>query len=59
MWKKLLALVQDVFDLRHQVKGHEKRLGELSTAVKGQFKDFHSLSERVLRLELELQHQRD
>jgi regulator of replication initiation timing len=56
MWKKLLEMIQDVYDLRRQVKGHDGRLNELSSSVQGLFKDSISLSERVLRVELELQH---
>jgi hypothetical protein len=31
MWKKLLEIVREVFDLRRQVKGHDKRLDDLTT----------------------------
>jgi hypothetical protein len=56
MWKKLLELVQDVFDLRRQVKGHEKRLDDFAAFARETSTEFAKFSERMLRLELELQH---
>lgn len=58
MWKKLLELVQDLFDLRRQVKGHDERLDELVGYVDTLATDARHFSERILRLELELQHLR-
>jgi hypothetical protein len=56
MWKKLLDLVREVFDLRRQVKGHDKRLDDLTTYTNALSAENRSLAERVLRLELQLVH---
>lgn len=56
MWKKPLEIVQDVFDLRHQVKAHEKRLDAFSLAQEELAAKVAQLSERLLRLELQIQH---
>jgi chromosome segregation ATPase len=59
MWKRLFELVQDVFDLRRQVKGQEKRLGEVSLAQEKLALKVAELSERTMRLELELQYTKE
>jgi hypothetical protein len=59
MWKKLLELVRDVFDLRRQVKGHDQRLTDLTDSVGRLSDENRSLADRVLRLELQLQHQKE
>ena len=59
MWKKLLELVRDVFDLRQQVKGHNQRLDNLTDYVGRLSDENRSLADRVLRLELQLQHQKE
>jgi hypothetical protein len=56
MWKKLLEIVQDIFDLRRQVKGHEKRLDDFSLSQGEMAAQVAQLSERLLRLELQFQH---
>jgi regulator of replication initiation timing len=56
MWKKLLDIVREVFDLRRQVKGHDKRLDDLTTYTSSLSAENRSLAERVLRLELQLAH---
>jgi regulator of replication initiation timing len=56
MWKKLLDLVREVFDLRRQVKGHDKRLDDLTTYTNALSAENRMLAERVLRLELQLAH---
>jgi hypothetical protein len=58
-WKKLFELVQDVFDLRRQLKGHDKRLDEYSLVQENLNLKVSQLADRVLRLELELQHQKE
>lgn len=59
MWKKLLELVRDVFDLRRQVKGHDQRMDNLTDYVGRLSDENRALAERVLRLELQLQHQKE
>ncbi len=59
MWKNLIELVKDVLDLRRQVKGHEQRLDEFSDFAREQSHGLAQLSERLLRVELELQHQKE
>lgn len=59
MWKKLLEVVREVFDLRRQVRSHDKRLVELTGAARHLSEEQRLLSERVLRLELQLQHQKE
>jgi chromosome segregation ATPase len=54
-WKKLLELVQDLYDLRRQLKGHDKRLDESSLAQENLNVKVVQLADRVLRLEWELQ----
>lgn len=56
MWKKLVKIARDLFGLKHQVKEHERRLNDLSQFVQVLFKDALQLSERLLRLELEIEH---
>lgn len=56
MWKKLLGLARDVFDLRRQVKGHDKRLDDYSLSHENLNLKVGQIADRVLRLELELQH---
>lgn len=58
-WKKLLELVQDLYDLRRQLKGHDKRLDESSLAQENLYLKVAQLADRVLRLELELQHEKE
>ncbi len=57
MWKNLINLVRDVFDLSNRVKGHDQKLERLYVAEGEALAEIYRLSERVLRLELELQHQ--
>ena len=59
MWKKLLETVRDVFELRRQVKGHDQRLDNLTDYVGRLSDENRSLAERVLRLELQLQYQKE
>ncbi|MGH9801313.1 MAG: hypothetical protein ACRD82_13180, partial [Blastocatellia bacterium] len=59
MWKKLLGVVQDVFDLRRQIKGHDKRLNDYSLSHESLSLKVGQLADRVLRLELELQHTKE
>ncbi len=54
-WKKLLELVQDLYDLRRQLKGHDKRFDESSLAQENLNQKVVQLTDRVLRLEWELQ----
>ncbi len=54
-WKKLLELVQDLYDVRRQLKGHDKRLDESSLAQENLNLKVVQLADRVLRLEWELQ----
>ena len=56
MWKKLIALVRDVLDLRRQVKGHDERLNEITALMREMTTAITELSERQLRVEIELQH---
>ena len=59
MWKKLLGLAQDVFDIRRQIKGHDKRLDDYSLSQENLTLKVSQLADRVLRLELELQHTKE
>jgi hypothetical protein len=59
MWKKLFEIVGDLLDLRREVKGHDKRLDELSEFVREISTESMRLSERLLRVELELEHLRE
>jgi len=59
MWKKFIELVRDVFDLRYQIKGHEKRLDDFGRFSREMTADFNRLSERVLKLEVQLQYQKE
>jgi len=59
VWKKLIKLVRDVFDIRRQLKEHEKRLDDFSAFAREMSAAFNRLSERVLKTELELQHQKE
>jgi len=56
MWRKLYEIVQDLFDLRRLVKGHEKRLDDFALFAREMTAEFNKLSDRVLRVELQLQH---
>ncbi len=57
MWKSLIAFVRDAFDLSSRVKGHDQKLERLFAADEETLAELYRLSERVLRLELELRHQ--
>lgn len=59
MWKKLLDIVRDVFELRQQVKRHDQRLDNLTDYVGKLSDENRSLADRVLRLEMQLQHQKE
>lgn len=59
MWKTLIGLVKDVFDLNRRVKGHDQQLDELFGSTRDTSAHLYRLSERVLRLELELQHAKE
>lgn len=59
MWKKLLGLARDVFDLRRQVKGHDKRLDDYSLSQENLNLRVNQIADRVLRLELELRHTKE
>jgi cell division septum initiation protein DivIVA len=59
VWEKLVTVIREVFDLRQQVKGLGKRLEELTGHAHQLSEDDRWLNERVLRLELELQHTKE
>lgn len=59
MWKSLISLARDVFNLNRRVGGHNRQLSELANSVRDLFADDYRLSERILRLELELQHTKE
>ena len=59
MWKSLISLARDVFNLNRRVEGHDRQIGELSGSVRNLFAENHRLSEQMLRLELELQHTKE
>src|SRR5258707_14235499 len=59
MWKKLLGLARDVFDIRRQVKGHDKRLDGYSLSQENLTLRVNQIADRVLRLELELHHTKE
>jgi hypothetical protein len=59
MWKKLIDLVRDVFELRFQIKGHEKRLDDFGRFSREMTAAFNKLSERVLKLEIQLENQKE
>ena len=59
MWKKLIGLVRDVLDLRRQVRGHDERLSELTALLREMASALNELSERQVRVELELQHMKE
>lgn len=48
-----------VYELNRRVKGHDKHFEELFDLVRGLAANQAQLSDRVLRLELQLQHQRE
>ncbi|MEK7830737.1 MAG: hypothetical protein AAB401_06590 [Acidobacteriota bacterium] len=58
MWKTLISLVRNVFDLASRVKGHDQKLERLFAADEDTLLQLYRLTERVLRLELQLQHQK-
>ncbi len=59
MWKQLLEVVKEVFDLRRQVKSHDKRLDDLTDYARQLSDENRSLNERVLRLELQHEYQKE
>lgn len=59
MWKTLIGVLRDIYELNRRVKGHDKHLEELFELVRGFAANQAQLSERVLRLELQLQHQKE
>jgi len=59
MWKKLLETVQEVLDIRRQLKAHDKRLDEISLSQEKLARNDDELSDRVLRLEMQLAHQKE
>lgn len=59
MWKKLLETVQEVLDIRRQIKAHDKRLDEISVSQEKLARNDDQLSDRVLRLEMQLDHQKE
>jgi len=59
MWKHLYGMVRDVFLLRHRVDAHDKRLDGLSRSSEETSDDVMLLAQRILRLELQLEHQKE
>ena len=59
MWKNLINLARDVFDISNRVKGHDQKLERLYAADGEALAEIYRLSERMLRLELELQHTKE
>lgn len=59
MWKHLYELVRDVFFLRHRVDVHDKKLDGLSRSAEKTADELILLTQRVLRLELQLDHQKE
>lgn len=59
MWKTLIGTLQDIYELNRRVKGHDKHFEELFELVRGLSLNQAQLSDRVLRLELQLQHQKE
>ncbi len=59
MWKKFIELVRDVFELRFQIKGHEKRLDDFGRFSREMTAEFNKLSERLLKLEIQLEYQKE
>ncbi len=59
MWKTLIGLLQNAFNLVRRVERHDQQIGELYSSARDQSADSYRLSERVLRLELQLQHQKE
>ena len=56
MWKTLTGLVQDLFDLNRRVKRHDGQIDDLFGSSREMSASVYQLSERVLRLEMELEH---
>lgn len=52
-------MVRDVFLLRHRIDAHDKRLDGLSRSSDETSDDVMLLAQRVLRLELQLEHQKE
>ena len=59
MWKTLIGVLRDLYELNRRVKGHDKHFEELFDLVRGFAVNQAQLSDRVLRLELQLQYQKD
>jgi hypothetical protein len=59
MWKTLIGLVRDAYELASRIKGHDHKLERLFAADEDTLVQLYRLTERVLRLELQLQHQKE
>ena len=59
MRKHMYELVRDVFFLRHRIDAHDKKLDGLSRSSEKTADDVVLLAQRVLRLELQLDHQKE
>ncbi len=59
MWKTLISLVRNAFNLSRRVETHDQQIGELYGSARDLNTDGYRLSERMLRLELQLEHQKD
>ena len=55
----MIGLARDIFNLNRRVEGHNRQIGELADSVRDLSADDYRLSERILRLELQLEHQKE
>ncbi len=58
MWGKLIDLARDLFDLRQQVKSHDKKLDESARFAREMTAGFNQVSERLLKLEMQTEFQK-
>ena len=59
MWGKLIELARDLFDLRQQVKGHDKKLDDSARFAREMTAGFNQVSERLLKLEMQFEFQKE
>lgn len=59
MWGKFIEIARGLFDLRQQVKGHDRKLDDFGQFSREMTAGFNKLSERVLKLELQLEFQKE
>ena len=59
MWKTLIGLAKDAFELNRRVNKHERQIDELYNSDREASATIYRLTERVLRLEMQLEHQKE